>query len=102
MTLDWSEFLLKHEKLYLLQAFKISNHLTSQKERSCYFFEITSNWDLNTKCFTICCQQLQTPWDFGRHIKYMSSISTQNFSSIDNDHKELSLFFKKNWFQNWG
>jgi hypothetical protein len=28
---------------------------------------------------------------FGRHIRYMSSISVQNFSSIGDDHKELSL-----------
>ncbi len=35
--------------------------------------------------------QLQTPWDFERHIRYMSSISVQNFSSIGDDHKELSL-----------
>ncbi len=32
-----------------------------------------------------------TPWDFGKHIIYMSSISIQNFSSIDDDHKELSV-----------
>ncbi len=38
-----------------------------------------------------CSQQLQTPWDFGRHIRYISSISSQNFNSIDDDHKELSL-----------
>jgi hypothetical protein len=29
--------------------------------------------------------------DFGRHIKYMSFIPAQNFSSIDVDHKEISL-----------
>ncbi len=35
--------------------------------------------------------QLQTLWDFEKHIRYMSSISIQNFNSIDDDHKELSL-----------
>jgi hypothetical protein len=34
---------------------------------------------------------IQTPWDFGRHIRYMSSIFAQNFNYIDDDHKELSL-----------
>ncbi len=34
---------------------------------------------------------MQTPYNFGRHIKYMSSIFIENFSSIDDDHKELSL-----------
>jgi hypothetical protein len=29
--------------------------------------------------------------DFGRHIKYMFSIFVKNFSSIDDDHKKLSL-----------
>jgi hypothetical protein len=29
--------------------------------------------------------------DFGRHIKYMSSTFVQNFSPIDDDHKEISL-----------
>jgi len=38
------------------------------------------------KSFTNCHAQ-----DFGGHIKYMSSISFQNFNSIDDDHKELSL-----------
>jgi hypothetical protein len=33
----------------------------------------------------------------GRHIKYMSSISAQNFSSIDDDHKELSLSKETNF-----
>jgi hypothetical protein len=27
---------------------------------------------------------------FGRHIRYMSPISVQNFSSIDDDYKEIS------------
>ncbi len=34
---------------------------------------------------------LQNPWDFGRHIRYMFSIFAQNCSSIDVDHKEISL-----------
>ncbi len=58
-------------------------------ERSCYFLE--KNWDLNIKWFTTRFQQFQIFWDFGRHIKYMSSIYVQNFSSIDDDHKKLSL-----------
>jgi hypothetical protein len=49
MSLDRSEILIKHEKLCLLPSLKISTHLISWNERSCYFFEITSNWDLNTK-----------------------------------------------------
>ncbi len=60
-------------------------------ERSCYFLEVTSNWDLNTKWLTTRSQQLQTPWDFERHIRYMFSISAQNFSSIGDDNKVLSL-----------
>ncbi len=55
------------------------------------FFEVTSNWDLNIKWLTTHSQQLQTPWDFERHTRDMSSISTQNFNSINDDHKELSL-----------
>jgi hypothetical protein len=55
------------------------------------FLEVTSNWDLNTKWLTTHSQQLQTPWDLKRHIKYMFSIYVQNFSSIGDDHKELSL-----------
>ncbi len=91
MTLNPFEILLKHKRLCLLPSFKISAHLTSYNERSCYFFEVTSNWDLNIKWLTTHSQQLQTPWDFGRHIRYMSFTSTQNFSSIDDDHRELSL-----------
>jgi hypothetical protein len=45
---------------------------------------------MNTKWLTTRSHQLQTPWNFGRHIKYIFSISIQNFSSIDDDHKELS------------
>jgi hypothetical protein len=33
----------------------------------------------------------QTPWDFEKHIRYMSSIFVQNFNSIDDDHKKLSF-----------
>ncbi len=91
MTLNPFEILLKHERLCLLPSLKISAHLTSYNERSCYFFEVTSNWDLNTKWLTTHSKQFQTPWDFGRHIKYMFSTFSQNFSSIDDDHKELSL-----------
>jgi hypothetical protein len=91
MTLDRSEILMKHEQLRLLPSLKILAHLTSLNERSCYFLEVISNWDLNTKWLITCFQQLQTPWDFGIHIKYMFSISAQNFNSIDDDHKELSL-----------
>jgi hypothetical protein len=91
MTLDRSEILVKHEKLCLLPSLKILAQLTSSNERSCYFLEVTSNWDLNTKWLTIYSQQLQSPWDFGRHITYMSSIFAHNFSYIDDDHKELSL-----------
>jgi hypothetical protein len=91
MTLDQSKILVKHEQLCLLPSLKISIHLTSWNDRSCYFLEVTSNWDPNTKWLITCSQQLQTPWDFGRHIRYMSSISVQNFSSIDGDHKALSL-----------
>jgi hypothetical protein len=87
MTLIRSEILRKHEKLCLLPSLKFSTHLTSQNERSCYFLEIISNWDLNTKWLTTRSQQLQDPWYFGRHIKYMSFICAQNFSSIDDDHK---------------
>ncbi len=91
MTLNPFEILLKHKRLCLLPSLKISAHLTSYNERSCYFFEVPSNWDLNIKWITTHSQQLQTPWDFGRHITYMSSTSTQNFSSVDDDHRELSL-----------
>ncbi len=91
MTLNHFEILLKHERLCLLPSLKISTHLTSYNERSCYFLEVTSNWDLNTKWLTTRSQQLQTPWDFGRHIRYMFSTSAQNFSFIDDDHKELSF-----------
>jgi hypothetical protein len=91
MTLNPFEILLKNERLCLLPSLKISTHLTSYNERSCYFLEVTSNWDLNTKWLTTHSLQLQTPWDFGRHIKYMSSISVQNFNFIGDDHKELSL-----------
>jgi hypothetical protein len=45
---------------------------------------------LNTKGLTTRSQQIQTR-DFERHIRYISSISFQNFSFIDNGHKELSL-----------
>jgi hypothetical protein len=83
------EILVKHKKLCLLSSLKISAHLTSLNERSCYFLEITSNWDLNTKWLTICSQQLQTPWNCGRQIIYMSSIFSQDFNSINDDHKEL-------------
>ncbi len=91
MTLNPFEILLKHERLCLLPSLKISAHLTSYNERSCYFLEVTSNWDLNTKWLTTCSQQFQTPWDFVRNIRYMFSTSAQNFNSIDDDHKELSL-----------
>ncbi len=91
MTLDRFKILIKHEQLCLLPFHKISAHLTSENERSCYFLEATSNWDLNTKWLTTRSQKLQNPWDFGRHIKYMSSISAQNFSPIDDDHKDISL-----------
>ncbi len=94
MTVNPFEILLKHVKLCLLLSLKISAHLTSWNERSCYFLEVTSNWDLNTKWLTTRSQQLQTPWDFERHIKHMSSISVQNFSSIDDNHKEISLLKK--------
>ncbi len=97
MTLGWSKTLVKHEKLCLLPSLKILAHLTSYNENSCYFLEITSNWDLNTKWLTIRSQQLQTPWNFGRHIKDMSFISAQNFNFIDDDHKELSLLKKTNF-----
>jgi len=91
MTLNPFEIFLKHEKLCLLLSLKILVHLISYNERSCYFLEVTSNWDLNTKWLTIRFQQFQTPWDFERHVRYMSSISIQNFSSIGDNHKELSL-----------
>ncbi len=91
MTLDHSKILVKHEQLCLLPSHKISAHLTLESERSCYFLEATSNWDLNTKWLPTRSQKFQNPWDFGRHIKYMSSISAQNFSPIDDDHKEISL-----------
>jgi hypothetical protein len=94
MTLDRFQIFVKHEKLCLLPFFKIAIHLTSWNERSCYFLEITSNWDLNTKLVTTRSQQLQTPRDFEIHIKYISSISDHNFSSIDDDHKKL-LFSKE-------
>jgi hypothetical protein len=51
-TLDRSEILVKHEKLCLLPFLKFSNHSTSKNERSWYFFEITSIWNLNTKWLT--------------------------------------------------
>jgi hypothetical protein len=35
--------------------------------------------------------------DFGRHIKYMSSIFVKNFSSTNDDHKELSLSKETNF-----
>jgi hypothetical protein len=54
MTLDRSKILLKHEQLCLLPFLKISAHLTSWNERSCYFLKVTSNWDLNTKWLTTC------------------------------------------------
>jgi hypothetical protein len=95
------EILLKHERLCLLPSFKISAHLTSYNERSCYLLEVTPNWDLNIKWLTTRSLHLQTPWDFGRHIRDMSSIFVQNFNSIGDDHKELSLK-KLNWLQNWG
>jgi hypothetical protein len=68
MTLDRSKILVKHDQLCLLPSHKISTHLTSWSERSCYFLEATSNWDLNTKWLTSRSQKLQNPWDFGRHI----------------------------------
>ncbi len=46
---------------------------------------------MNTKWLTTHSQQFQTPCDFEKHIKYMFSIYAQNFNSIDDDHKELSL-----------
>jgi hypothetical protein len=91
MTLNPFEILLKHERLCLLPSLKILAHLTRYNERFCYFFEVTSNWDPNIKWLTTHSQKLQTPWNFGRHTRYMSSTSAQNFSSIDDDHKELSL-----------
>jgi hypothetical protein len=43
------------------------------------------------KWLTPCSQKLQTPWDFGRHIRYMSSMYDQYFNSINDNHKEISL-----------
>jgi len=97
MTLDRSKIFVKHEQLCLLPSHKISAHLTSESERSCYFLEATSNWDLNTKWLTTRSQKLQNPWNFGRHIKYMSFIFAQNFSLIDDDHKEISLSKQTNF-----
>jgi hypothetical protein len=97
MTLNPFKILLKHERLCLLPFLKILAHLTSYNEKFCYFLKVTSNWDLNTKWFTTRFLQLQISWDFGRHIRYMSSRSVQNFSSIGDDHKELSLSKKTNF-----
>ncbi len=52
---------------------------------------------MNTKWLITRFQQLQTPWNFGRHMKYMSSMFVLNFSSIDDDHKELSLSKETNF-----
>jgi hypothetical protein len=91
MTLNPFEILLKHVKLRLLLSLKISAHQLHKMRDLAAFLEVTSNWDLNTKWLTTRFQQLQTPWDFKRHIRYMSFISVQNFSFISDDHKELSL-----------
>ncbi len=49
---------------------------------------------MNIKWLTTRSQQLQTPWYLEKHIKYMSSIFSQNFNFIDDDHKEI-LFSKE-------
>ncbi len=97
MTLDHFEFFLKHVKLCLLLSLEFQLIWLHKMRDLVAFLEVTSNWDLNTKWLTICSQQLQTPWDFERHIKYMPSIFVQNFNSIGDDHKELSFSKETNF-----
>ncbi len=82
MTLNPFKFFSKHERLCLLSSLKISTHLTLYNERAYYFPEVTSNWDFNTKWLTIRFLQLQTPWEFGRRIRYMFSIFFLKISAL--------------------
>ncbi len=61
MTLDWFENLVDHEKVCLLPSLKISALFISKNEISCYFLEVTWNWDLNTKWLITLSQKLQNP-----------------------------------------
>jgi hypothetical protein len=98
MTLNPFEILLKHGRQCLLPSLKISAHLTSYNERSCYFFEVTSNWDLNTKWLTTHSHQFQTPWDFGRHIDicflHLLKISTLLMMTTKSYHSKNKLTSK--------
>ncbi len=99
MTLDCSKILVKHEQLCLLPSHKISAHLTSESERSRYFLEVTSNWDLNTKWLTTRSQKLQNPWDFGTHKIYVFYICSKFQPYWWWPQRDIT--FKRNWFQNW-
>ncbi len=95
MTLDRSKILVKHEQLCLLPSFKISAHFISSSERSCYFLEVTSNWDLNTKRFT-------TP----KSLKFWETHNIYVFYIYSKFQlywwwPQGDITFKRNWLQNW-